>query len=148
MVIFAPPKVTVPEQLVLVAVMVLEVKPKAERQPLELPTVPAWVTVKPTGKVTVSVPDSVAERVKTRLKSTFPVPALSRERLRVPAVVWPLILKVSVPWPVVVSVSVAMAVVVCEAFERVPTFFAQVAGVWLGLKMQVWTKFAGAVPSR
>src|SRR5688572_31681329 len=90
-----PARVTVPEQLVLVAVMVLEVEPKAERQADEPGALGAPVTVKPTGKVTVRVPDSAADRAKTKEKLTPVWPALSRERLSVPAVVLPLILKMS-----------------------------------------------------
>ena len=103
----APASVTVPEQLVLVAVSVLEVKPKLERQALELPPLPAWVTVR--------VPDSVAARATTSEKSTFVWPALSRERFRVPAVVEPLIAKFSVPSVELGVASYARTVVVWVA---------------------------------
>src|SRR5687768_18351690 len=71
-----PARVTVPEQLVLVAVMVLEVEPKAERQADEPGALGAPVTVKPTGKVTVRVPVEVPVRPKLRVKATPVWPAL------------------------------------------------------------------------
>lgn len=57
----APVMAMAPEQFVFVAVSVEEVKPKPEKQPV--PPVAAAVTVKPTGKVTVSVPESGPCRV-------------------------------------------------------------------------------------
>src|SRR5688572_33246733 len=92
-----PARVTVPEQLVLVAVMVLEVEPKAERQADEPGALGAPVTVKPTGKVTVRVPVEVPVRPKLRVKATPVWPALRRERFRVPVTVEPETEKSSVP---------------------------------------------------
>src|SRR6187549_117063 len=132
-----PASVTVPLQFVLVAVMVEDVEPKADRHALEPVPVGEPVTVKPTGKVTVRVPDSVAASVKTRLKETPVCPALRRERFRVPAVVEPLMEKFSVPSVELGVASYARTVVVCVALESVPTLKLQLAGVWGGLKVQV-----------
>src|SRR5688572_20688102 len=67
----------VPEQFVLVAVSVFEVKPKLERQPEDCPACAAAVTVKPAGKVTVRVPERVFWRVKV-IEAVADAPALIR----------------------------------------------------------------------
>src|SRR5688572_28090587 len=112
-VMVAPPSVTVPLQLVLVAVSVEDVKPKLERQAEDAPPLPAAVTVKPTGNVTVSVPVEVPWSPKESEKVTPVTPALRRERLSDPASVEPEMLKVSVPSFELRSVPYALQVVVC-----------------------------------
>src|SRR5688572_21246956 len=80
----------VPEQFVLVAVSVFEVKPKLERQPEDCPACAAAVTVKPAGKVTVRVPERVFWRVKVTAKVPL-APAFMRPRVTVLFVVGSLV---------------------------------------------------------
>src|SRR5688572_26745250 len=111
----APPSVTAPEHAVFVAVSVDDVKPNDERQPDDWPACPAAVTVNPTGKVTVSVPDSAAASVKESENATPVAPALRRLRIRPEERVEPEMEKTSSSDPVAATVSVATAVTVCVA---------------------------------
>jgi hypothetical protein len=127
----APPKTTVPEQEVLVAVRVDDVKPKDDKQAEEAPLLPAAVTVKPAGKVTVRAPELVPESPKERVK-LVETETLERLKMRLPERVEPETEKTSVP-SVEATLSYARTVVVCEPGDRRPALMLQVAGLWVGL---------------
>jgi hypothetical protein len=137
--------VTVPTHPVLVAYMVLDVKPKADKH--EEPDVAAELTVNPLGNVRVSVPVDVPVSVKVRSMVDV-AETLVRLRFRLFELVRPATVKL------VVSVSDRAAplyettVTECEPDASAPASYIQLDGVDTGLKVQVFTRLAGAVPSR